>query len=202
MGVLDRMIKASTEWGMRMQPRRAERVSDEYLYAAPSFRDQVSAIRDAGVHLVQEGMSPSVGGGGIAVRRSAKTAAVTSSGANLGAIDNRHLTTVEVSDPKFPALAAIRAGAEAAVWAFPSSLLALANSGIGIEPVSTDLATLTGSVSMIDSLEDAGPGLSVIRGRGVVSGADDVGQAVTRIQAGEALAWMTIVVTTLRRSNG
>lgn len=47
MGVLDRMIKASTEWGMRMQPRRAERVSDEYLYAAPSFRDQVSAIRDA-----------------------------------------------------------------------------------------------------------------------------------------------------------
>jgi len=201
-GVLDRVIRASTEWGMRMQPRRAERVSDEYLYAAPSFRDQVAAIRDAGAVLVQAGMSPSVGGGGIAVRRSAKTTAVTSPGANLGAIDNRHLTTVEVGDPRFPALTAIRAGAETAVWAFPSSLLALANSGVGIEPVSTDLATLTGTVLMIDSLEDAGPGLSVIRGRGVVSGADDVGQAVTRIQAAEALAWMTIVAATLRRSNG
>jgi hypothetical protein len=197
-GVINRMIKASTDWGMRMQPRSAERVSDEYLYATPSFRDQVSAIRDAGALLVQTGMSPSVGGGGIAVRRSAKTTTVTSPGANLGAIDNRHLTTVEVGDPRFPALTAIRAGAETAVWAFPSSLLGLANSGVEIEPVSTDLAILTGTVLMIDSLEDAGPGLSVIRGRGVVSGADDVGQAVTRIQAAEALAWMIIVAATLR----
>ena len=198
MGVINRMIKGATGWGMRMQPRSAERVSDEYLYAAPSFRDQVSAIRDAGALLVQAGMSPSVGGGGIAVRRSAKTTTVTSPGANLGAIDNRHLTTVEVGDPRFPALTAIRAGAETALWAFPPSLLGLANSGVEIEPVSTDLATLTGTVLMIDSLEDAGPGLSVIRGRGVVSGADDVGQAVTRIQAAEALAWMIIVAATLR----
>ena len=202
MGALNRMIKASTEWGMRMQPRSAERLSDEYLYAAPSFRDQVSAIRDAGALLVQAGLSPSVGGGGIAVRRSAKTTTVTSPGANLGAIDNRYLTTVDVGDPRFPALTAIRGGAETAVWAFPSSLLAVANAGEGIELLSTDLGILAGPVSVIDSLEDAGPGLSVIRGRGVISGADDLGQAVTRIQAAEALAWMTIVAATLRRSNG
>jgi hypothetical protein len=201
-GVLDRVIKASTEWVLRMQPRSSERVRDEYLYAAPRFRDQVSAIRDAGAFLVQAGMAPSIGGGEIAVRRSAKTTAVTAPGANLAAIDSRHLTTVEVGDRRFPALTAIRAGAETAVWAFPSALLALAQSGVGIEPVSADLAILTGTVLVIDSLEDAGPGLSVIRGRGVVSGADDVGQAVTRIQAAEALARMTIVAATLRGSNG
>jgi hypothetical protein len=201
-GALDRMIKASTEWGLRLQPRSSQRAGDEYLYAAPRFRDQVSAIRDAGALLVQAGMAPSIGGGGIAVRRSAKSAAVTAPGADLGAIDNRHLTTVEVGDREFPALTGIRAGAETAVWAFPSSLLALAQSGVGIEPVSADLAILAGTVLFIDSLEDAGPGLSVIRGRGVVSGAEKVGQAVTRIQAAEALARMTIVAATLRRSNG
>jgi hypothetical protein len=159
----------------------------------------VGVIRAAGARLVDQGMCPA-GLGSIAVRRSPKRAALTAIGADLSALDNRHLESVDIDDRASPALAALRAGAEAAVYAFPPTLLALVAEGIELETGVSDLADIAGEIRMVDHVDDIRSGLAVLSGRGVVSGHGDPLAAVTSLEAAEALARITAIRHSLRRN--
>jgi ribulose-5-phosphate 4-epimerase/fuculose-1-phosphate aldolase len=201
MGTLDRLMRASVERAQQMQPKRLQRAVGEHLYAAPSARDEVEAVSRAAARMVAAGLTPATSGS-VAVRHSARSATITAPGADLSSIDNRNLERVGMDDTVSPALAAVRAGAPAAVWGFPSSLLALAAAGIVPEPVSEDLARLAGRIAHADTLEAADSGLTVVVGRGVVAGHTDPEAAVDRLAAAEALARMTIIKRTLGSSHG
>ena len=98
---------------MEMQPKRTARIRDDLLYAAPSSRDVVAGIADAGRRLVDGRMAPRTLGA-IAVRRNDATVTVTQDGCDLGAVDNRVLETLSIdvvgwwSEPLAHGLAAIR----------------------------------------------------------------------------------------------
>lgn len=201
MGALDRLMRASVERAQQMQPKRMQRAVGEHLYAAPSAREEVEAISRAAARMVAAGLAL-LTSGSVAVRHSAKSATITAPGADLSSIDNRHLERVSLADTVSPALAAVRAGAPAAVWGFPPSLLSLAATGIELEPVSEDLARLAGSATHVDTLDEAGSGLTVVVGRGVVAGHSDPEAAVDRLAAAEALARMTIIKRTLGSTHG
>ncbi len=198
-GMIDRLMRSSVDRALKMQPRRTQKVADELLYAAPSAREDVGVIRAAGARLVDQGMCPA-GLGSIAVRRSPKRAALTAIGADLSALDNRHLESVDIDDRVSPTLAALRAGAEAAVYAFPPTLLALLAEGVELETGVSDLADIVGEIRVVDHLDDIRSGLAVLSGRGVVSGHDDPLAAVTRLEAAEALARITVIRHSLRRN--
>lgn len=198
-GMIDRLMRSSVDRALRMQPKRTQKVADELLYAAPSAREDVGAVRAAGIRLVEQGLCPA-GLGSIAVRRSPKRAVLTAIGADLSALDNRHLESVDIDDRVSPALAALRAGAEAAVYAFPPTLLALVAQGVELETGVSDLADIVGEVRVVDHLDDIRSGLGVLSGRGVVSGHDDPLAAVARLEAAEALARITVIRHSLRRN--
>jgi ribulose-5-phosphate 4-epimerase/fuculose-1-phosphate aldolase len=199
-GLLDRMMRSSVDRAMRMQPRRTSKVVDEFLYSAPSARDEVAAVHAAAARLVTAGLSP-LTLGSVAVRRSATKATITALDADLSAIDNRHLETVDIDDGASPALAAIRAGAAAAVWAFPPHLMAAVAQGVAM-PETGRLASAAGPIAVAGSLGEARSGLTVVTGEGAVAGHDDPLAAVTRLEAAEAMARIAIIEHTIRRTNG
>jgi hypothetical protein len=200
MGLLDRMMRTSVDRAMRMQPRRTTKVVDEYLYSAPSAREEVSAISLAAARMVAAGLCPSRLGS-VAVRRSATKATITALDADLSAIDNRFLETVDIDDTASPALAAIRAGARAAAWAFPPHLMAAVAAGVEL-PAGGPLASVAGPVDVVHTLAEVRSGLSVVVGEGAISGHDDPAGAVARLEAAEAIARIAIIELTIRRANG
>lgn len=198
-GMIDRLMRSSVDRALKMQPRRTQRVADELLYAAPSAREDVGAVREAGERLVRAGFCPA-GLGAIAVRRTPKRAAITAIGADLSALDNRHLESVDLDDRVSPALAALRSGAEAAVYAFPPTLLALVSEGVELFVGVSDLADVAGPVAIVDSVDAIRSGVTVVAGRGVVSGHEDPLAAVARLEAAEALAIITLTRLSIRRT--
>lgn len=196
-GLIDRFMRSSVDRALKMQPRRTQKMADEFLYASPSAKDDVAAIRAAGERLVSGGLCPP-GMGAIAVRRSTGRATLTAVGSDLRAIDNRHLESVDLDDRISPALAALRAGAGAAIYAFPPTLLALVAEEGTLDSTVSDLAGIVGGLNVVTGVDDVRSGLTVIRGRGVVSGHDDPLAAVARIEAAETLATITNLRRTLR----
>ena len=134
--------------------------------------------------------------------RSDTKASVTLAGIDLGAIDNRSLETVDLSDRSSPSLAGLRAGSNAAVYAFPPNLLALFAGGGELVPVVSDLADRIGEVTIAASVDDVRSGLTVLEGRGVVATHDDVLDALGRLEAAETLARITVIGYSLRRNHG
>ena len=199
--MFDRLMRGSVDRAMKMQPRRTQRVADELLYSSPSARDEVAAIREVGARLVGGGLTPP-SAGSIAVRRSDTKVGVTLAGTDLASIDNRSLETVDLSDRSTPALAGLRAGSNAAIYAFPPNLLALVAEGGVIEPVVSDLADRVGDLTIATHLDGIRTGLSILTGRGVVATHDGPLEALARLEAAETLARITIIRQNLRRNHG
>lgn len=200
-GVLDRLMRSSVERAMKMQPRRTQKMADEYLYASPSGREEVAELRAVGKRLVDAGLSPAFDGS-IAVRRSDRRASVTHRGADLGAIDNRSMESVDLADRSSPALAGLRAGAEAAIYAYPPHLLALTSSDGLPDPTVSDLADRAGDLAVVSAEDDIRTGLTVLTGRGVVATHDTPSEALARLEAAEMLARITIIRQNMRRNDG
>lgn len=198
-GMIDRLMRSSVDRALRMQPKRTQKVADELLYAAPSSREDVAAIRAAGEALVRAGFVP-LGLGAVAVRRSPTRAAVTAVGIDLAAIDNRHIESVDMMDRVTPALAALRAGADAAVHAYPPTLVALVAEGFDLDPGVAELSDTVGPVLVVDDVDAVRSGLSVVRGHGVVAGHDSPQAAAARMEAAEAAARITYIRHALRRN--
>ena len=135
-GILNRWMKGSVDRALEMQPRRTSRVRDEYLYSAPSAREVVAEIADAGRRLVEGGLAPRTVGA-IAVRRTDAIAARTAPGTDLARIDNRMLESVPISDDD-PVAGAL-AHDETAILCWPPALSALATR---LEPVPSLAARL------------------------------------------------------------
>lgn len=95
-GTVNRWMKNSVDRALQMQPRKTGKVRDEYLYSAPSARELVAEVADAGRRLVDGGLAPRTVGA-IAVRRNETKATRTAAGADLSALDNRHLESVDIS---------------------------------------------------------------------------------------------------------
>lgn len=197
MGLLDRMMRGSVDRALRMQPGRTREVADEYLYAAPSVRPEVEAIRRAGRHLVMAGLAVT-GLGAVAVRRSDVAAVVTRSEADLAAIDHRDLSTIMLDDPVRDDPAAgrgvlldlIGGGAAAAVWGQPVGLLVLAAGGEGPDPaVAPGLAGVAGPILLTGTVT---AGVRVVPGAGAAGAGGDPLDAVTRLEAAERLAAITL----------
>ena len=198
MGVIDRLMRASVDRAQRMQPKRVERAVDEALYAAPMNKDLVAGVSIAAARLVSAGLTPALLGS-VAVRGERHKATTTRPEADLRSIDNRSLERADLDDRVTPALAGLRAGNQAAVWAYPTALLAADAGGLEIEPVSAGLALVAGPINVVDDIEQAGSGVSIVRGDGVLAGDQTPEAAVTRLEAAEALARMTIAKHSLGR---
>ncbi|NIA24249.1 MAG: hypothetical protein GWP04_01625 [Gammaproteobacteria bacterium] len=188
-GLLRRIMRRSVDRAVQMQPRRVDRIRNDLLYAAPSERDLVAEIRRAAERLLAAGLAPATLGA-VAVRRSDKSATRTAVGADLGCIDNRALDTVPIDDSD-PLVAAL-AFHEAAAWGLPPMLLALAEQHRVPEPVVASMSEAAGSIRLGVATEPLPEGVTVIRGMGVLAVGDDVGTAVTRLEAAEFLATITV----------
>jgi ribulose-5-phosphate 4-epimerase/fuculose-1-phosphate aldolase len=181
---------------MKLQTRKARRVADELLYSVPAERDAVAVLRTAGARLVEAHLAISTVGV-VAARHGSSWMTVTRIGTDLTRIDGRHLIRVGLEDDRLPDDAPdasgvlreiIRVGADAAVWAHPVSLLACAAGGIELDrSASNELAAPAETVT-------------VIPGRGVVSAGDDPLDAVSRLEAAERLAEITLAIR--RTHNG
>lgn len=121
-GIVSRWMKGSVERALEMQPRRTSRVRDEYLYSAPSAREAVAAIADAGRRLVDGGLAPRTAGA-IAVRRTDDGATRTEPGVDLSVLDNRKLQAVKIEGDD-AVVSALRFDA-AAILCWPPALSAL-----------------------------------------------------------------------------
>jgi hypothetical protein len=120
--LINRWMKGSVDRALQMQPRRTSKVRDELLYAAPSAREVVAEIADAGKRLVEGGLAPRTAGA-IAVRRNETTATRTALGADLSALDNRMLESVEI-DRGDPVVNAVRFD-DTVILCWPPALSAL-----------------------------------------------------------------------------
>ena len=178
-GIVSRLMKGSVDRALEMQPRRASRVRDEYLYAAPSARELVAEVVAAGRRLVEGGLAPRTAGA-IAVRRSDSKATRTIEGADLSSLDNRMLESVDI-DPGDPVVNALRY-VEAAILCWPPSLSALTGP---LDPVPS-LAT-----RIPDITPEIGPGRIVHNADGswLVLGST-VTEAVEWIEVAEHAALM------------
>lgn len=190
MGILDRMIRSSVDRALRMQPKRSQKVADEYLYTSPAARPDVEEIRNASARLVSSGLTTS-SLGRVVVRRSDKSVTQVVPGKDLTAVDARHLETVDVNDGDIVVLAAASTGA--AVLAHPVSLLALSLTGRTPERSVGALSELAGPIEIAGVLPSYGEGVWIVPSLGVVSVASDVGAAVTRLEAAERLAAITVL---------
>jgi hypothetical protein len=121
-GLINRWMKGSVDRALAMQPRRTSRVRDEYLYSAPSARELVAEVADAGRRLVDGGLAPRTAGA-IAVRRNETTATRTALGADLSNLDNRMLESVAI-DRGDPVVSAVRYD-DAVILCWPPALSAL-----------------------------------------------------------------------------
>ncbi len=121
-GIVSRWMKGSVDRALQMQPRRTSKVRDEYLYAAPSARELVAEVAEAGRRLVEGGLAPRTAGA-IAVRRNETSATRTAPGADLASLDNRMLESVRIDDDD-PVVNALQHDA-AAILCWPPALSAL-----------------------------------------------------------------------------
>ncbi len=188
-GLLDRWIRASVQRALQMQPKRVRKVADDYLYAAPAAREEIEEIRSACRRLVETGLTSS-SLGRVAIRRTAYAVTQVVPGTDLTAVDARHLQTADrsVDDPVVEAAAAFGA----AVLAHPTSLMALA--AVGRTPVRTvtALADQAGPIEVVDAPPPGEPGVWVVPSMGAIAVGVDVGGAVTRMEAAERLAEITL----------
>ena len=169
-GMISRLMKGSVDRALRMQPRRAGAVRDEMLYAAPSARELVAEIANAGARLVEAGLSPRVGGV-IVVRKSEGSGTRTLADADLGSIDNRSLETVSLGSGD-PVLSSLEHG-DAVIKAWPPELLA----------VGSDLEIVPSMALMVPDIStEFGPDRIVILPDGVCIG---IGPSV-----GKVIGWL------------
>lgn len=196
MGLLDRLMRGSVDRALRMQPGRTQEVADEYLYAAPSARAEVEAIRRAGRHLAGTGLAVA-GLGVVAVRRSELSAGVTRPQADLAALDHRDLETVRLDARRRTGsigsevlLDLLSDGAGAAVWGQPVGLLALAALGLLPDPVAAPgLAEAAGAILQEGTVS---AGVRIVPGAGAAGSGHDPLEAVMRLEAAERLAAITL----------
>lgn len=186
----DRAIRSSVDRAQKIQPRRMRRVADETLYSAPSQRGTVEDIRRATGFLLASGLGTRAGSV-VAVRRNDRSVAMTRPDSDLEAVDGRSLETVTVES--YGAHPVVRAAIDfgAAVWAHPVSLLALAAAGRSADrSLSKDLADRCGVLISGTSLEH--PGVAVVTGEGVLAVGETAVDAVSRLEAAERLAAITL----------
>lgn len=188
-GLLDRWMRASVDRALRMQPKRVGKVADEYLYAAPKARDEIEAIRAACRRLVDTGLTSS-SLGRVALKRTEHAVTEVTPGTDLTAVDARHLQTADRNEGDAVVEAAAVAGA--AVLAHPSSLLALAAAGRTPDTALESLAEQAGVIQIVDAPPSGRPGVWVVMSLGAIGVDSDVGGAVTRLEAAERLAAITL----------
>jgi ribulose-5-phosphate 4-epimerase/fuculose-1-phosphate aldolase len=188
-GILDRFIRSSSDRALKMQPKRVAKVADEYLYAAPAVREEIEGVRNACRRLVEAGLA-SASLGRIAMKRTDHAVSQIVPGSDLTAVDARHFETADRSldDPVVEAAAV----AGAAVLAHPVSLLALAVAGRTPDTSITYLAEQAGPIEIVDALPSDRPGVWILPSLGAVAIAADVDDAVTRLEAAERLAAITV----------
>ena len=196
MGLLDRLMRRSVDTAVKMQPRRIERTVNEHLYAAPQARDEVAGLAEAARMLQDAGLNPGRLAE-VAVRRSDTRVSITEVRADLAAVDNRALESVDIDASERPSVWGIRAGAHAAAWGFGAHLLHLADAGRPVRPMSQELAELAGPIHVLSWGERAELGISVFVGHGVLATGADPKTAVAAMEAAEALARMTTLDTTV-----
>lgn len=187
-GVLDRLMRASVSIAGRMQPRKALRQADDAVYSSPISREAVEAVRSAGRRLVAAGLGVN-GVAAIVWRRSENRIGVTDAGVDLSALGPAQLSSVARDQEPPPhasmAIAAVQAGAAAAVWAHPINLLALAGEGRTPDGTVEPLRQRAGAVGLAGS---EAYDITVYPGEGVLAvGADPV-DAVVRLEAAERQA--------------
>lgn len=184
-GIFDRVMRASVTVAGRMQPRKALRQADDTLYAAPTSRETVQALKSTGERLVASGVAVN-GSTVLGWRRSAHRIGVTVEGADLLALGPGMLTSVGSDDAGHAqaVVEAIRAGAGAAVWAHPAALLALAASGRLPEGVVKELADRSGRIGWPADEAD----VIVHPGLGVLARGADLSDAAARLEAAERLS--------------
>ncbi len=189
MGLLDRWMRSAVQRALHMQPKRVRKVADEYLYAAPAAREEIETIRDACRRLVESGLTSS-SLGRVAIRRSAHAVTQIIPGTDLKAVDARHLQTADRStgDPVVESAAA----SGAAVLAHPSSLMALAARGLTPARTLTALAEQAGPIDIVDEPRPGEEGVWVVPALGAIAVGDTVAGAVTRLEAAERLAEITL----------
>jgi ribulose-5-phosphate 4-epimerase/fuculose-1-phosphate aldolase len=188
-GMWERWMRSSVERAVRMQPKRVRKVADEYLYAAPGAREEIEEIRAACRRLVETGLTSS-SLGRVAIRRTAHAVTQVAPGTDLNAVDARHLETADRSgaDPVVEAAAACGAAA----LAHPSSLMALAAVGRTPERTLKALADQAGPIEIVDRPDPGTEGVWVVPSLGAIAVAGDIGGAVTRLEAAERLAQITL----------
>ncbi len=178
-GIVSRWMKGSVDRALQMQPRRASKVRDEYLYAAPSARELVAEVAEAGRRLVEGGLAPRTVGA-IAVRRNDTSATRTAPGADLASLDNRMLESVHIS--RGDAVVRALRHDEAAILCWPPALSALEES---LDP-SPSLAS-----HIPDITSEIGPGRIVHQADGSwMVLAPTVTQAIEWIEVAEHAARM------------
>ena len=188
-GLLDKWMRTSVQRALRMQPKRVSKVADEYLYAAPRAREEIEAIRDACRRLVETGLTSS-SLGRVALRRTEHAVTEVTPGTDLSAVDARHLQTADRSEGDLVVEAAAEAGA--AVLAHPSSLLALTAAGRVPDTQLAALAEQAGPIEIVDAPPAGRLGVWVVPSQGAIAVDSEVARAVTRLEAAERLAAITL----------
>lgn len=170
-------MQRSVDRAMQMQPKRTARIRDDLLYAAPSSRELVAGIADAGRRLVDGHLAPRALGA-IAVRRNDATVTMTRDGCDLAAIDNRELETVPLdaagwwSEPL--------AHGDAAIRCWPPALVSM---GATFEPV----ASLVEHMPVI-SRRPAASSIALFDDGSCVSIAETVEAAISAVEVAEHAA--------------
>jgi ribulose-5-phosphate 4-epimerase/fuculose-1-phosphate aldolase len=193
--LVDQAMRSSVERAMRLQPRGTRRMADELLYTAPAERETVAAVRAAGARMVEAGLALPTAAA-VAARHGPSSMTISRRGVDVARLDGRHLVRLPLdgqADDDVPETAdllgrLIAGGAGAAVWAHPVSLLACA--AAGIEPDGSVSSDLAGSAETV----------TVVPGRGVVAAGHDPQDAVSRLEAAERLAEITLAVRSVRRT--
>jgi hypothetical protein len=170
-------MQRSVDRAMQMQPRRTARIRDDLLYSAPSSREVVAAIADAGRRLVEGRLAPRALGA-IAVRRNDATVTVTREGCDLAAIDNRELETVPADGAGWWSEPLTHG--EAAIRCWPPALVSI---GAGFEPV----ASLAEHMPVI-SRRPVASAIALSEDGSCVSIAETVEAAITAVEVAEHAA--------------
>jgi hypothetical protein len=188
-GLFDRWMRTSVQRALRMQPKRVSKVADEYLYAAPRAREEIEAIRNACRRLVETGLTSS-SLGRVAMKRTEHAVTQVEPGSDLAAVDARHLQTADRSKSDLVVDAAAEAGA--AVLAHPPSLLALTATGRIPDTQLVALAEQAGPIEIVDEPPLGRSGVWVVPSQGAIAVDSEVAGAVTRLEAAERLAAITL----------
>lgn len=183
-------MRASVSVAGRIQPRKALRQADETLYSSAMSRETIQRVAEAGRRVLAGGLAVN-GMTVIGWRRSEHRIGITAAGSDLGSLGPDQLTSVRPGDTAFASsgharvVAAIAAGAGAAVWAHPTALLTLATDGRTPSGVIVELAERAGSVGLAG---DGSCDIVVYPGEGCLASGKDPIDAAIRLEAAERLA--------------